>query len=153
MSYRVAIASDHAGFYLKQAIIEHFVNSSDNKVIFENLGTDNANESVDYPDYANKLCYELLGQSKNNKSYDFGILICGSGIGISIAANRHKNIRAALVYNKEVARLAKEHNKANVLCFGARFLSIDEVILCINEYISAKFDSTGRHQKRIDKLS
>ena len=136
---KIAIASDHAGYILKDEIIKYF-----KEYEFINLGC-NSPSSVDYPDYAKKVAIEVL-----NKNVNFGILICGTGIGVSISANKIKGIRCALVYNLNTARLAKEHNDANIIAFGARELSFDIVVEMIKEYIMAKFEI--RHQKRIDKI-
>ena len=137
---QVAIAADHGGFELKKAIINHFSNLE-----WLDLGTYSA-DSVDYPDYANSLAKCILA-----KEAGLGILICGTGVGASIAANRHKGIRAALVYNNEVARLAKEHNNANILVFGGRTMQPDDVFQYINTFMQAEF-AGERHQRRLNKL-
>ena len=109
------------------------------------LGTNSA-DSVDYPDFAQKVVQKLLkGEA------DLGILVCGTGIGISIAANRHKGIRAALLYDDYVAKVAKEHNNANVLCFGGRTMTIDDVLKRIDIFLDAKYEG-GRHDRRLCKL-
>lgn len=141
MKTKFVIASDHAGFSLKQKLQESF-----SMIEFVDLGPDSEN-SVDYPDFANKLADYL----KNNPEY-YGILICGSGIGISIAANRHNHIRAALCSDKEIAKLARNHNDANVLVLGARFCSVQQATEILNNFATSEFES-GRHQTRIDKLS
>ena len=112
---------------------------------FIDLGT-NSTESVDYPDIAKSLTKEIISGEA-----DIGILICGTGVGISIAANRHKGIRAALVYSQEVARLVKQHNNANVLVFGGRTMPVDDVIKYIDTFLQTEYEG-GRHQKRLDKL-
>ena len=116
---KIAIAADHGGFALKQKLIEAFTPKG---YQFDDLGT-NSEESVDYPDYAEKVCRALLAHKA-----DLGILVCGSGIGISIAANRHKGIRAALLYSDEVAALARKHNNANIAVFGGRTMAEDDVL-------------------------
>ena len=137
---KIAIAADHGGYELKRKIIEHF-----KPLNLLDLGTDSA-VSVDYPDYAKKMVKTLLsGQA------DLGILICGTGIGISIAANRFSGIRAALIYNKEVAKLAKQHNNANILVFGGRTMNENEVFESIEAFLGENFEG-GRHQKRLDKI-
>lgn len=138
----IAIASDHGGFDMKQALIKYF--ASKNQPLID-LGTHDSC-SVDYPDYADKMAkYILDGQAQ------LGILICGTGIGISIAANRHKGIRAALLYNDFVAQKAKEHNNANIIVFGGRTMEIPDVIRYCETFLNASFES-GRHQQRLDKL-
>lgn len=138
----IAIASDHGGFEMKKALIEHF--SQKGKAL-EDLGTYDSC-SVDYPDYADKMAKSILSGKA-----DLGILICGTGIGISIAANRHKGIRAALLYNKFAAQMAKEHNNANVIVFGGRTMEITDVIEYCETFLSASFQG-GRHQQRLNKL-
>ncbi len=138
MKNKIFIASDHAGFELKTKLNKHFSSIID-------LGT-NTNESVDYPDFAHKLTKEVL----NNKG-SFGILICGSGVGMSIAANRDPNIRAGLVHNAELAKLIKQHNDANVLVLPGRFIDVQEAIKCVENFLNTEFES-GRHKKRIDKI-
>ena len=137
---KIIIGSDHAGFEMKHSIIS---NLSD--IEFKDIGTD-SDESVDYPDYANKL---VKGIQSN--SYSFGILICGTGIGMSMSANRTKDIRAALCLNTKMAELARQHNNANILSLGARFMSEEEMYKIIEVWLSTDFES-GRHQRRIEKL-
>lgn len=134
------IASDHAGFALKEKICSIF---KEEQIPFVNLGT-YSNESCDYPDYA-----DLLAQKMDTKS--FGILICGSGVGISIAANRHKNIRCALCSESLSATLARRHNDANVLALGGRLVGVDLALDIIKTFIKTPFEA-GRHEKRIQKL-
>jgi len=139
---KIAIASDHGGFDLKQKLIARFANKN---MPLEDLGT-HSTESVDYPDFAKKISLHIL-----QKKADLGILICGTGIGVSIGANRFKGIRAALVYSPLVADLAKRHNNANILVFGGRTMDFEDVVLCIETFLNATFEG-GRHQRRIDKL-
>ena len=134
----VYIASDHAGYKLKTKLIKIFPEITD-------LGT-NSDESVDYPDFAHKLTREVL---KNNRN--IGILICGTGVGMSIAANRKKGIRAGLVNNAKIARLIRKHNDANVLVLPGRFININEAKNSVQAFLSTKFES-GRHKKRINKI-
>ena len=140
MSKTIFIASDHAGYDLKKEIIE----KGQNKLI--DLGPENHN-SVDYPDYAHKLVSEIT--SKNNS---MGILICGSGIGMAMAANRYKNIRAGLVFNTEITKLIRQHNDANVLVLPGRFIDIQEALKCVDIFLSTDFEA-GRHKKRVDMIS
>jgi ribose 5-phosphate isomerase B len=139
---KIAIASDHAGVELKSALILYLEESD---IAAEDLGT-HSKESVDYPDYANRMA-EWLQKNPALK----GILICGSGIGISIAANRHKHIRAALCTNAEMAKLSREHNNANVLCLGARFIDVDSAKTCVKAFLYTEFEG-GRHAARVEKL-
>ncbi len=139
---KIAIASDHGGFEMKQALIEHFAKQN---IVLQDLGTHDTC-SVDYPDYADKMAECILSGKA-----DLGILICGTGIGISIAANRHKGIRAALLYNKFVAAKAKEHNNANVIVFGGRTMTVPEVIEYCDIFLHSTYEG-GRHQQRLDKL-
>lgn len=137
---RLYIASDHAGYELKTKLCTFF---KEVQISFIDLGT-NCDESCDYPDFAH-----LLASKIDEKS--FGILICGSGIGISIAANRHKNIRCALCSESLSARLARKHNDANILAFGGRLVGLDLAIDMIENFIKTPFDE-GRHMKRIQKI-
>jgi len=136
----VAIACDHGGFALKEALKVALPD-----VKWLDLGT-NSGESVDYPDFGNKLA-DAIRDGKAAR----GILICGSGIGISIAANRHAHIRCALVHDVTGARLCRQHNDANVLALGGRMIGEAVAKECVEAFLSTAFDG-GRHQKRIDKL-
>ena len=138
----IAIGNDHAGKELKFDIIT-YLQSKEIDVI--NVGTDD-DISVDYPDYASKVATYVL-----DKKVDLGILICGTGIGMSIAANKFKGIRAANIYDEQTARLAKEHNFANVITFGARTHSKEKVFSLLDTFMMTEFES--RHQKRIDKIN
>ena len=139
---RVLLASDHAGFKLKDKI-KRFLIKKGNTVL--DLGTKNRN-SVDYPDYAHLLSKKM----KNNKS-QFGILICGSGIGMDMAANKHKNIRAALCYNIKSTKLSRQHNNANVMTIGARLIKEKTALMCVSTFLKTEFVG-GRHIKRIKKI-
>ncbi len=137
---KIAIAADHGGFELKENLKKHY-----DSLNLLDLGTYSA-DSVDYPDYAGKMAHAIL-----NKEADLGILICGTGIGISVAANRYKGIRAALLYSNEAARLAKAHNNANIIVFGGRTMAVDDVINRIDTFMQTSYEG-GRHQRRLDKL-
>ena len=139
---KIAIASDHGGFDLKEKIRNEYKNK---EVDFIDFGTF-PHDSVDYPDVAEKIIEPIL-----SGLYDLGVLICGTGVGISIAANRHKGIRAAILYDDYVAQMAKEHNNANIVVFGGRTMSYDDVARRLDIFLSAKFQG-GRHQNRIEKL-
>lgn len=138
---KVFIASDHAGFELKNQLLE-FLNHSTQ---LTDLGT-NSSDSVDYPDFAKLVCQAVLADRQS-----FGILLCGSGIGMSIAANRFKGIRAALVWNSDLAKLSRQHNNANVLVLPARFISREQAESIVDQWLNTSFDG-GRHEKRIEKL-
>jgi len=139
----VLIASDHAALALKSSLIKGL---SEMGHRLEDLGPQD-DTSVDYPDYATRLCQKLT-----ERAGALGILICGSGIGMSIAANKHKGIRAALVCNTEMARLAKAHNNANVLCLGARGADPALALDMVQTWLVTHFEG-GRHARRVDKLS
>ena len=116
-------------------------------ITFIDLGTHSL-ESVDYPDFANILAHKLLSE----KLGDFGVLICGSGVGVSIAANRFPEIRAVLASNEETAKLAREHNHANVLCLGSRMISFDQAKSILKVFLTTQEDPSDRHLRRIEKL-
>lgn len=139
----IAIACDHAGVALKTLLIEELQKLG--KEILD-LGT-NSDASVDYPDFANAVA-KALSEKKASKA----VLICGSGIGISIAANRHRHIRAALCSEPVSARLSRQHNDANVICFGARTIGSEIARECVKVFLNTEFEG-GRHQGRVDKMS
>ncbi|MCM1324446.1 MAG: ribose 5-phosphate isomerase B [Acetobacter sp.] len=139
---KIAIASDHAGLEMKN-FISNVLKEKEIDVV--DLGT-NDTQSVDYPLFADKLAAAVL-----NKQVDLGILVCGTGIGISIRANRHKGIRAAVLYSDEVAEMVKKHNNANVLVFGGRTMAKEDVAKRIGIFLNTEFEG-GRHQNRIDML-
>jgi ribose 5-phosphate isomerase B len=141
---KIYIASDHAGFLLKSFLIEELEKQGFKLV---DLGCNSAEKPVDYPDYDKKLCKKI-----SPKSSDFGILTCGSGIGISIAANRFKHIRAALCCNVKSAKLSRAHNDANVLCLGARTLKNKVALSMAKAFLTAEFEGQ-RHENRVRKLS
>ena len=140
MNETIFIASDHAGFDLKKQILNTV------KANLIDLGV-NTEESVDYPDYAKKLVSKIK-TTENSK----GILICGSGIGMSIAANRDRNIRAGIAFEPEIAKLMREHNDANVLVLPGKFMKIQDVLKCIENFLTTNF-AGERHQNRVNKLS
>ena len=139
---RISIASDHAGFKLKEDI-KKFLLKKRKRVL--DLGTKNS-KSVDYPDYAH-----LLSKKIKNKKNEFGILVCGSGIGMDMTANKHKNIRAALCYSIKSTKLSRQHNNANVITIGARFIKKNLALKCVNTFITTDFEG-GRHLRRIKKI-
>jgi len=138
----IIIASDHAGFNLKKAIIKKYTK----KLNFKDLGTNSSIKSVNYPDYAHKVCLMVV----KNK-FNIGVLICGSGMGMAMAANKHKNIRAALCYSVKNAKLSRLHNDANVITLGSRFTNNKTAFNCLNAFLSTKFEG-GRHKKRVKKI-
>ena len=138
----IIIASDHAGFNLKKAIIKKY----SKKINFKDLGTNSSIKSVNYPDYAHKVCLKVV----KNK-FNIGVLICGSGTGMAMAANKHKNIRAALCYSIKNAKLSRLHNDANVITLGSRFTNNKTAFNCLNAFLSTKFEG-GRHKKRVKKI-
>ncbi|NIZ02216.1 ribose 5-phosphate isomerase B [Thalassospira lucentensis] len=139
----VAIAADHGGVELKSTIISAL---KDRGIEVFDLGT-NSSESVDYPDYA-----KVVAQSIIEGKSDAGILVCGSGIGMSIAANRYPEIRAALAHDRLSATLSRQHNNANVLCLGARLVGDLLALDCIDAFLSTEFEG-GRHALRVAKMS
>ncbi len=139
---KICIASDHAGYELKEKIKDYLIKKSISVI---DLGPF-SKSSVDYPDYAKKVAKRLL----LNKS-DAGILICGSGTGMSITANKFKGIRAAQCYNKTSTILSRQHNNTNVICLGSRMLKYKEAFKYVTYFLNTRFEG-GRHQKRINKI-
>lgn len=139
----IAIACDHAGVALKTLVVAELRQMG---AAVLDLGTD-SDASVDYPDFAEKVAKSIIsGKSQ------MGVLICGSGIGISIAANRFREVRAALCHSEETARLSRQHNNANVLVLGARIVDKPTAVACVHAFFTTPFEG-GRHQKRVEKLS
>ena len=141
-SKKVLLASDHAGFKLKEEI-KIFLIKKRKKIL--DLGTKNSN-SVDYPDYAH-----LLSNKMKKDKNQFGILICGSGAGMSMTANKHKNIRAALCYDTKSTKLSRLHNNANVMTIGSRLIDKNVALKCVSTFLKTNFDG-GRHSKRVKKI-
>ena len=139
---KIYIASDHAGFPLKEFIKKKL--SKKNSI--DDLGPITDKNSVDYPDYAHQLCKKV--SKKNN---NVGILVCGSGMGMSMAANRHKNIRAALCYSIKNTKLSRLHNNANIITLGSRLINKNTALKCIEAFMKTKFEG-GRHIKRVKKI-
>ncbi|MCA6436110.1 MAG: ribose 5-phosphate isomerase B [Bacteroidetes bacterium] len=142
MSIKIAIGSDHAGFELKQQLINY---TQTINVVLIDKGCYSL-ERADYPDFGHAVANAII-----NKEADFGILICGSGNGINMSANKHKGIRAALCWNEEIAILAKQHNNANILTLPGRYISYEEAVKCVKAFINEKFEG-GRHTDRINKI-
>ena len=139
---KIFISSDHAGYILKEQIKRKF----SKRYNFQDLGTYNLKISVNYPDYAHKLCKKVGNNSKN-----MGVLVCGSGIGMSMAANRHRKIRAAVCYSVKNTKLSRLHNNANIITLGSRVLSKKNALSCVGIFLNTKFEG-GRHSKRIKKI-
>lgn len=137
-----SIGNDHAGVEYKEAIIE-FLKSNGHHVF--NHGTDTS-ASVDYPDFIHPVAEDV-----SSEKVELGIIICGSGNGAAMTANKHQKIRAALCWNKEIVALARQHNNANIISLPARFISIAQAIAMVKTYIETSFEG-GRHQGRIDKM-
>ncbi|SVD08106.1 uncharacterized protein METZ01_LOCUS360960 [marine metagenome] len=140
--FKVSIASDHAGFAMKKKIME-YLESNDFSLI--DRGPDSS-DSVDYPDFAKKVCNDLVEEDA-----DRGILICGSGQGMAMVANKYKGIRAALCVSEEMTELARAHNDANILTLGARLVDESTAISCVDKFFSTPFEG-DRHIKRVNKI-
>tara|TARA_B100000686_G_scaffold271339_1_gene288003 strand:+ start:880 stop:1305 length:426 start_codon:yes stop_codon:yes gene_type:complete len=138
----IYIASDHAGYNLKKSIIKKY----SKKLKITDIGTNNSIKSVNYAEYAHKACLKVV-----QKKLNIGILICGSGMGMAMSANKHKKIRAALCYSIKNAKLSRLHNDANVITLGARLTSKKIAFQCINTFLNTKFEG-GRHIKRVKKI-
>ena len=140
---KVAIGGDHAGFEYKAELLKYL---TANGFEVKDFGPF-SNESCDYPDFAHPLSTAV-----EQGDYIFGILICGSANGVAMAANKHQGIRAAIVWKKELAELARQHNDANVICLPARFISLDEAKEFALAFLNTAFEG-GRHQRRVDKIA
>ena len=139
---KIFISSDHAGFKLKEEIKSHL---SKKKISFKDMGPYNDNR-VDYPDYAHKVAKKVKLNKKN-----VGILVCGSGTGMNIAANKHKNVRAAQCFNLKSTKLSRLHNDANIITLGSRLISKKNALKFISVFLNTKFDG-GRHLRRVKKI-
>jgi ribose 5-phosphate isomerase B len=143
INLKIAIGADHAGFDYKQKVVKYL---QEKKYEVMDFGTDSS-EATDYPDFA-----VLVGKAVALKKVDFGILICGTGIGMSIAANKVKGVRAAVVSHRFTAESAKTHNHANVITFGSRVNTIEEVIEFLEVFMNASYSNEARHLSRVDKI-
>ena len=139
---KIFISSDHAGFKLKEIIKNYLKNK---KVKFEDLGPKD-DSSVDYPDYAHKVARKVKSSTSN-----IGILVCGSGTGMNIAANKHKNIRAAQCFNLKSTKLSRLHNDANIITLGSRLITKKNALKFVSVFLNTKFDG-GRHLRRVKKI-
>lgn len=142
MALRILIGGDHAGYELKEKLTEHLAAQG---IAVSDAGT-RSMESVDYPDYAHAVADGVTGGLA-----DLGILICGSGNGVNMTANKHKGIRSALAWNTEIAALARQHNNANVLALPARFVTTEEAFAITDAFLASSFEG-GRHQRRSEKI-
>lgn len=140
---KIAIGGDHAGFQYKKDLVKML---KDNGHEVKDFGP-NSEDSVDYPDFAHPV-----SKGVDDKSFDLGILICGSGNGVAITANKYKGVRAALCWDKDLAKLSRQHNDANILCLPSRFISMTEAKQCVEAFLSTPFEG-GRHQSRVEKIS
>ena len=138
----IYIASDHAGFNLKKAILKKY----SKKLKIMDMGTNSSKKSVNYPDYAHKLCSKV-----SKKKSNIGVLVCGSGMGMAMSANKHKKIRAALCYSVKNAKLSRLHNDANIITLGSRLTSKNLAFNCLNAFLNTKFEG-GRHKKRVKNI-
>jgi ribose 5-phosphate isomerase B len=143
MMPKIAIGADHAGFDLKERVREWLTRSG---FEYKDFGT-YTSESADYPDFAHPVATAL-----EKKEFDLGILICGSGNGVCITANKHQGIRAALCWNEELASLARQHNDANILCLPARYIESDLAMKIADKFLNSAFEG-GRHDRRVKKIS
>lgn len=142
MMQTIAIGADHAGFELKERL-KKWLESNGHAI--QDYGT-HSGDSVDYPDFAHPVASAVA-----RKEFDLGLLVCGSGNGVAMAANKHAGIRAAICWNEELATLARGHNDANVLCLPARFLSPEDAERILNRFLNSNFEG-GRHGRRVDKI-
>lgn len=140
---KIAIGNDHAGPDYKKAIVE-MLKAKGHEVV--NYGTDTV-DSVDYPDFGHAVAKDV-----SDENVDFGIVICGSGNGIAMSANKHSKVRAALCWNKEIAALARQHNDANIISIPARFTSIPQAVEMVDTFLNTEFEG-GRHANRVNKIA
>ncbi len=143
MSKRIAIGGDHAGFYYKEKLAAWL---TANGYEVKDFGPFSA-DSADYPDFVHPACTAI-----ENGECDFGVLICGSGQGVTITANKHQGIRAALCWDRDLAKVTREHNNSNVICFAARFIAYELAESMMETFLTTDFEG-GRHQRRVDKIS
>lgn len=140
---KLAIGSDHAGYILKETVKKYLLKEG---YSVKDYGC-YSDERADYPDYAH-----ALSSAVEKKEFDFGILMCGSGNGINMAANKHNGVRSALCWTEEIASLARQHNDANVLALPARFIEESEALKCVNAFLNTEFEG-GRHAERVNKIN
>jgi len=140
---KIALGADHAGYELKEKIKQHL---QQQQIAIQDEGT-SSNESVDYPDFAAKVAHDV-----SDRRADLGILVCGSGIGMAISANKIDGIRAANVSSEYEAQMSREHNNANVLALGSRILQEDEAVRIVDKWLATSF-AGGRHERRVEKIT
>jgi len=140
---RVAIVSDHAGYYLKEILIKYLITQN---IELKDLGSYSYEATDDYPEFGH-----LLARAVSEGEFDLGISICGTGNGINMTVNKHQGVRSALCWNEEISRLARAHNNANICSLPARFINESEAILIVKTFLETEFDG-GRHKRRIDKI-
>ncbi|MDR0941980.1 MAG: ribose 5-phosphate isomerase B [Bacteroidales bacterium] len=138
----MAVAADHAGFYMKELVLQQLLKEG---YEVKDFGT-YSDSAVDYPDFAHALAHAL-----EDNEYDYGFLFCGSGNGVNMTANKHKNVRSALCWEREIARLARAHNNANVCALPARFISANEILRIVDVFLNTPFEG-GRHAQRVAKI-
>lgn len=143
MSKKIAIGGDHAGFFYKEKLVLFLKNQGHEVTDFGPFSTG----SADYPDFVHPACKAI-----ENGECDFGILICGSGQGVTITANKHQGIRAALCWDRDLAKVTREHNNANVICFAARFIAYELAESMAKTFLTTDFEG-GRHERRVSKIS
>jgi len=143
VSTKIAIGADHAGFSLKEKLKKYLLEKG---IEVKDFGT-HSEQSVDYPDFAHPVANAV-----EKKEVDFGLLMCGSANGVTMTANKHKEIRAALCWKEEIAKLARQHNDANILTLPARFIEEAEAKKCVDVFLSTPFEG-GRHEGRVKKIS
>lgn len=139
----ISIGNDHAGTKYKFAIVKHLETKG---ITVKNYGTD-TNDSVDYPDFVHPVAEDV-----ENKKADFGIIICGSGNGVNMTANKHQRVRSALCWTKEIAALSRQHNDANILSIPARFTALPQAIEIVDTFLNTDFEG-GRHERRVEKIA
>ncbi|TAE26846.1 MAG: ribose 5-phosphate isomerase B [Cytophagales bacterium] len=143
MNTRIAIGADHAGFDYKEAIRQHL---TDEGYTVEDFGTYSA-DSADYADFAHPVASAV-----EEGRADFGILVCGSGQGVAMTANKHQGVRAALVWRPDIATVTRQHNNANVLCLPQRFVALPDALDCVRQFLNTEFEG-GRHERRVQKMA
>jgi ribose 5-phosphate isomerase B len=140
----ISIGTDHRGFKMKEELKKFL--SSEN-IEYKDFGT-YSEDSVDYPDFA-----KLVSESIQRGESEYGVLICGSGMGICIPANKYKGIRAVNILTEKMAEMSRRHNNANVICFGADFIDAETAKICLKKFLSTSFDSDDRHARRVNKIN
>jgi len=139
---RIGLACDHAGFHMKELVLKQLMKEGLN---VKDFGAHSADD-VDYPDFAHMLAFAM-----DREEYNLGFVFCGSGNGVNMVMNKHKNVRSALCWNAEIAHLARAHNDANVCAIPARFISANEILKIVKAFLTTEFEG-GRHQRRVDKI-